>query len=716
VDSLHTEFSRVRSPFTGWLLVLVALGACKAPHPERGPAPTPSSSTAPVPVVSAPSAHPDAISHASEVYAGTPVRVSGSVDGAALRKQHVARLKNDRHPVTVLKGDSALELGERICQAVVPTRPSWTPVLVKPNVCGFDGFKNPEKSGDDGVRGRVTDAEFVRGVVRCLKARGYTKITIAEGCGNSHAHWMKAIAVSGFESMAREEDVPLVAMDDDGVYDKVGDQPGKPLAIHGIEHTRVRRLLMPKILAETLERGLFISVPKLKAHRYSVVSLGIKGMQGTVMRSDASPAYNQKWRMHEELNHYLGERKQKQPEDRAEYVASLMAFAERMVDVLEISLPDVVLVDGAPASAGDGFQRIRSVPGKIAIGGTNPVLVDRVGSEYLGLWDNGALAAQLGGHRASPLIEVAARRYGVNWKSLILQGDGVELLKQSRPVFFQAIAPFTLEGDRTIVARPVEVSPAEASQASAASAPASSGVAPSQSPSTSALGPGEDATSKVASGGAVATSEVGGPVVRAAHVVRLPTIDGRIDSAWRLVAPVTWGTDYAGNDSGIVTRARFLWGDAGLFALFELSSADLNVDTTQPTSVERLRLYEEDCVELFFTPDRARPNQYYELELGPFGHWSDIAVDRERKQQRVGWSSQAEVATQHDAAARTAIIEARFSAPEIVNALRAGARLPVALYRIEGKGNRKFLAWRPPRTNKPNFHLPEGFGILLLDG
>lgn len=113
---------------------------------------------------------------------------SGKVDGAALRKRHIDRIKKDTSPVTVLQGDAPLDLGQRICEAVVPKRPAATPILIKPNLCGFDSVKNPAKSGgDDGVRGRTTDVEFTRGVVRCLKARGHQKVTIAEGCGHSHS-------------------------------------------------------------------------------------------------------------------------------------------------------------------------------------------------------------------------------------------------------------------------------------------------------------------------------------------------------------------------------------------------------------------------------------------------------------------------------------------------------------------------------------------------
>jgi hypothetical protein len=66
---------------------------------------------------------------------------------------------------------------------------------------------------------------------------------------------------------------------------------------------------------------------------------------------------------HEELKEYLHERKQHAPEDRAKYVASLELFAERTVDVLEISLPDVVLSKACrpcPATAFRTCARFRA--------------------------------------------------------------------------------------------------------------------------------------------------------------------------------------------------------------------------------------------------------------------------------------------------------------------------------------------------------------------
>jgi hypothetical protein len=486
--------------------------------------------------------------------------------------------------------------------------------------------------------------------------------------------------------MAAAEGVPLVAMDDDGVYDVEGDQPGKPLAVTGMEKTSVPTLLLPKILAETLERGLFISVPKLKAHRYSIVSIAIKGMQGTVMRSDAAPAYNQKWRMHEELKPYLRAKKNREPEDRAQYVASLELFAQRMVDVLELSTPDVVLVDGAPAVAGDGFQTLRKVPEMIAIGGTHPVLVDRVGAEYLGLWNNAALARELGGHRTSPLITLAARRYGIDLRAPELTGDGVELLKQPHAAFFKAIAPFTLEGERVISTAPPPAPPVSASAAR-----------PPSSDEAFLHGARLEA--------------------HAAYATQTPIIDGNPDdAAWRRAPDITFDTDYTGAHTDVRTVVRLLWNEQALYASFLLDNAGFNVNRSFDPKRERLKLYEEDCVELFLTPDPKNRERYYEIELGPFGHFFDLEVDRAKKSSNTAWSSGLEVRTTAIESRRTASIEARFSSPDIVHALTPGARLPFALYRMEGRSPRRYLAFSPPRTKKPNFHVPEAFATLVLDG
>jgi hypothetical protein len=165
-----------------------------------------------------------------------------------------------------------------------------------------------------------------------------------------------------------------------------------------------------------------------------------------------------------------------------------------------------------------------------------------------------------------------------------------------------------------------------------------------------------------------------------------------------------------------VTRARFLHSPTGLYGLWELQGAGLHSDRTRPTGVPRPKLYEEDCVELFFTPDPSHPRRYFETEIGPFGHFLDVAVDLDAHKSDTSWSSGAHIATTQEPAAHTAVIEAQLTAADLVKALVPGAHLPLGLYRMEGVNpSRAYLAWSPPRTPKPDFHVPEAFGTLVVD-
>lgn len=445
---------------------LLALGLCAASitgceqSPSSASSPTAGSASAALSgsaVAASPSASATASASASadatsaaSVYEAAPRNVvtGGKVDGKALRAANVERLSKDVSPVTVLRAGgeegAAARLGRELCEAVVPKRPPKTPVMLKPNLCGFDALKSAAAAGgDNGVTGRTTDPEFVRGVIQCLRARGHDSITIAEGCAIPHEQFLKVAEVSGYRAMAAEEGVPLVAMDDDGVFDVEGDKPGLPLDVEGIEDSNVPTLLMPKVLAEHIERGMWLSLPKIKAHRFSVVSVGIKGMQGVVMLSDATPTHRQKWRNHKELIGYL-KGKEGAKENRKQYVDALNVFADRVIDVLEIAAPDAVLAEGLPAMGGDGFKELKPVADQVVIGGTNAVTVSKVAAQFLGLYDSEKLALGLRGLKTSPLITRAAERYGLDLDQVKLTGNGASLVSAPRPVHFTSIAPFSV--------------------------------------------------------------------------------------------------------------------------------------------------------------------------------------------------------------------------------------------------------------------------------
>ena len=640
-----------------WLLVLAACGQSSAPPPPA-PAKPPPPHVVSVPVDAATSASPQPDPTAPKVV------VTDTVDGAALRARHKERLRTDTSPVTVLTGGSAGELGARLCDAVVPKRPPATPVLIKPNMSGFNWFHDPRThNGDDGVKGRTTDPEFVRGIVRCLKARGHTAITIGDGFTGKAADWQRLIKVSGYGAMAKEEGVALVALDDDGVFDVEGEQPGKPLGISGMDKTRVPTLLVPKILAEHLDHGLYISAPKIKTHRFAVFSVGIKAMQGTAMYSDAKPAYQQKWRSHRELDRALKLVAKEDPKATAAYVGALETFAERMVDILEVEAPDVVLAEGAPAMSGDGFEKLYPSPENVAIGGTNVVMVDRVAAAYLGLWNSDPLARALPKHKTSPLLEAAARRFGIDIARPALAGDGAALLDKPRPAHLIGMSNFELDETREPEAADVAQLPKE---------------------------------------------------LHAPKIDGEPTLDGTVDDIWASATPISFTTDWAGHPTLTTTTVRALWSPKGLYLLWELAGTAPFTDTARPIDVERVDLYEENCVELFLVFDPANRQRYAEIELGPFGHFFDLLVDRTKKPHAdAAWSAQLRIGTAR--APGRATIEVAIAAPEVLAALAPGAALPIGLYRTEGKAHREYLAAFPTRTPKPNFHVPDAFGTLILD-
>ncbi|MFI5300389.1 MAG: DUF362 domain-containing protein [Polyangiales bacterium] len=659
---------RWRSHHTVLMLVLLACED-EAPTVVESAPPAPSVRVAPAPSLP-PAGASDLVTHASPAWtSGPPVLAKDSVDGEALRARVTARLRGDDSPVVIVEGASAREIGESLCESVVPKRDKATPILLKPNLGGFDWFKDPKSSGgDDGLRGRITDPEFVRGVIRCLKKRGHTKITVAEGWGATHADWQRLIAASGYEAMTKEEGVPLVAMDDDGVFDVADDRPGQPLAVRGMASTHTPNLMMPKILAEHLDHGLFISLPKAKAHRFAVFSAGIKGAQGVVMTNDAAPAFRQKWRMHKELNPWLAARKKSHEDDRAGYVAALEAFADRMVDVTAVAAPHVVLVDAAPAMGGDGFQKLYPLTERpVGIGGTNVVRVDRVVAQWLGLWDNADLARELGGHRTSPLLERAAAYFSVDLDTVTLSPESRAILSRPRPVHFIAMAPFALHTEvRSSKEPPIGESPAATAVH---------------------LRPGDSVK-----------------------------IDGDgSDAAWARATPVKWSTDWEGHASDVATSARFLWSSDALYVLVEISSAGLHADATRSRDVDRPKLYEEDCVELFLGASLADRDHYYEIEVGPFGQFLDLDVQHAQKKSDVAWSSKPTIATRTDAVKHTATIELSLKSPDVLALLVPGVRLPLGLYRMEGTSPRQYLAWSPTRTPKPNFHVPAAFGTLTIE-
>ncbi len=205
------------------------------------------------------------------------------------------------------------------------------------------------------------------------------------------------------------------------------------------------------------------------------------------------------------------------------------------------------------------------------------------------------------------------------------------------------------------------------------------------------------------------------PTLTSAETATDPVIDGVGDEAAWASAPVSsFSTFWSGKTSPTTTHVRTLWNEHALYMLLDLEGAGLNVDTSRPVGVERVNLYEEDCVEIFFTPDPAIRQRYFEIELGPKGHFFDLLIDHRTNLSDQSWSSNLEIETTTDAVSHRATIEVAFRNPEMLATLKSGAKLPINMFRMEGKTPREYLAWSPTLTPRPNFHVVDAFGTLAL--
>jgi uncharacterized protein (DUF362 family) len=198
------------------------------------------------------------------------------------------------------------------------------PILIKPN---YINSKHPST-------GITTDSRVIEGIVRFLKQRRIEEITIGEGSG--FADTLEAFKAAGVDAVAERWGVKLVDLNKDAFVEV---RPPNPLSLKKVR------------VAKTALESTIISVPKLKPHRMATVTLSLKNMMG-VLASKGS--------MHTGW------------------------LSENIADLASVLRPDVSVVDGI--IAGEGHETSGSpVKMDLVIAGTDPVAVDAVGSEVMGI-------------------------------------------------------------------------------------------------------------------------------------------------------------------------------------------------------------------------------------------------------------------------------------------------------------------------------------------
>ncbi|MBX3299626.1 MAG: carbohydrate-binding family 9-like protein [Acidobacteria bacterium] len=190
---------------------------------------------------------------------------------------------------------------------------------------------------------------------------------------------------------------------------------------------------------------------------------------------------------------------------------------------------------------------------------------------------------------------------------------------------------------------------------------------------------------------------------------------GRLDdAAWKrahwTVVDRYWSGEPA--PSGRRFKAALLWSAKYLYIKFDAEQNEPLVVSKSPDLKRKtIGLWDRDVLEIFIAPDRAKPHKYFEFELAPTGEWIDLGIEVTPTERKTDW----EYASGMSSAVRTedgkVVMAMKIPFSALGKAPKTGDLWMGNLFRCVGRDpGRGYLAWRPTRTEKPNFHVPDVFG------
>jgi len=449
--------SRVRSGATLLLLVIVACGRSGStgapPEPGRGDAGVATAVIADA-AARAPAGEAAAVGAIGD---GGVDLVSGAtlseLDGGApvvlperrtIEVRAPLRGKRDQDaPVWIGRGDAPAALLGRAFADLRVDLPAGAHVVVKINLGGYDRIK---KGSDDGITGRTTSPALLRALLVELRRRGATDLVVADGPSEGAAERDRALAATGIGPLLAELEVPFVDLNHYGDDDS---RPAPwriraPWAVHLRDE-----LVLSDELVRPGRRVFLIDVPKIKTHRFAVMSLSIKNLMGAVGIAEPGatpPPWQRRWRMHRELAPWLAGWRAGKHDDRAQYRRALAVFSQRLADLWGILTPDLVVLDGFPAVEGDGFQQVPPFESGVLIASRNGCYADFVAAQLYGLDDSDALEAEVGARMPPAIAAVAERYYGGvdRLRRIEVRGDVDWRDRPGRTAWFKAMAPFQI--------------------------------------------------------------------------------------------------------------------------------------------------------------------------------------------------------------------------------------------------------------------------------
>jgi alpha-galactosidase len=181
---------------------------------------------------------------------------------------------------------------------------------------------------------------------------------------------------------------------------------------------------------------------------------------------------------------------------------------------------------------------------------------------------------------------------------------------------------------------------------------------------------------------------------------------------WDRATPITFSNDWQGKNADLQqqTTVRVLWSPDTLYLRFECRYRDIFVFDDSDPNGRRDQLWDRDVAEVFLGADLANTMYYKEFEISPNGMWIDLDIfPGGRGDLKSGLQKSVILNNKNKLWAAELAIPMRSITPNF----DPHSVWRVNFYRVEGKGDeRRYRAWRPTNTPRPNFHVPEAFGVL----
>lgn len=215
--------------------------------------------------------------------------------------------------------------------------PAGTTVYLKPNGVHFTPHTH-------------TDPAVLEALLAYLRDHGYGRLAVMESCTGGNFTRL-VFKVTGYERLCRRYGARALYLDEG---------PTAEVALRDDSRVRLSRRLHDEVLRRAgPEEAFYLSLPKLKTHSMSTVTLGVKNQQAFPIDADRMARHN-----HETLHRRL---------------AALYALVR----------PDFCIVEGLTATAHGHFPPTALldeclVPMGLLVGGDDTLAVDVVGARILG--------------------------------------------------------------------------------------------------------------------------------------------------------------------------------------------------------------------------------------------------------------------------------------------------------------------------------------------